>query len=69
MVEYRLFDPPWSGELNCGCPADDGETTDPWGLVGDWNPDCGVNPLGGELPHLSMCSGFTDVWMGLDGGS
>jgi len=65
-VEYGLL-PPGKGELNGGRPAEDGDT-EPWGLVGDWNPDWDGN-LGGEPPHLSMCSGFTLVWIGLEGGS
>lgn len=35
------------------------------GLVGEWN--CGGYPVVGELAHLSMCSGFTGVVMGLEG--
>lgn len=64
--EYGIFEAPWRGELKGGRPADDGETTDPWGLVGDWNPDC-PKPPGGEFAHRSTCSGLMGVLMGLEG--
>lgn len=39
--------------------------TEEGGLVGDWKP--GANTFGGELAHLSTCSGFTGVVTGLEG--
>lgn len=58
---------PWRGELKGGRPAEDGETTEPWGLVGEWNPDCPKLPGGEPAPHLSTCSGLMQVLMGLGG--
>lgn len=55
----------WRGELKGGRPVEDGDTTDPWGLVGEWNPDCGKLPGGDPTPHLSTCSGL--MLMGLGG--
>lgn len=53
--------------MNGGSPADEGDTTDPWGLVGEWNPDCAKFPGGDPAPHLSTRSGFIEVLMGLVG--
>ena len=53
------------GGVKVGRPADWGETTDVGGLVGERNPV--GNALGGELAHLSTCSGFTGVVAGLVG--
>ena len=46
---------------------EDRETTESCGPVRDWNPDCVLKPLGREFSNFSMCSGGTDVKMGLDG--
>lgn len=52
--------------MKWGSPAEDGETTEPWGLVGEWNPDCTKFPGGDPAPHLST-SGLMEVLMGLKG--
>ena len=59
--------PPCRGEAKGGNPADEGDTTEPWGLVGDWNPDCAKLPGGDPAPHRSTCSGLMEVLMGLEG--
>ena len=52
--------------MNVGRPADGGaEMTDVGGLVGERKP--GGNALGGELAHLSTCSGFMGAETGLVG--
>lgn len=55
----------WGGGVNVGRPADGGDTIDVGGLVGERKP--GGNALGGELPHLSTCSGLMGAAIGLVG--